>query len=74
MPDLTSRHPVGADSTPNGNGTLDPLLEAEAIRTLLGEAQSRLSRLASALKQFRKQSRAVAAAVQSLRELPPLAP
>jgi len=74
MPDLSTRPHASAAPTPNGNGSDDPLLEAEAIRTLLSEAQSRLSRLASALKQFRKQSRAVRAAMQSLRDLPPLAP
>jgi hypothetical protein len=51
----------------------DPLAEAEAVRALLAEAQSRLARLISALKQHRRQTRAVQAAVASLRQLPPLA-
>ena len=52
----------------------DPLEEAEAIRGPLAEAQSRLTRLIGALKQHRKQTRAVRAAVASLRQLPPLTP
>jgi hypothetical protein len=52
----------------------DPLSEAEAVRALLAEAQSRLARLLAALKQHRRQARAVQAAVASLRQLPPLGP
>src|SRR5262245_2075461 len=61
----------------NGDGPTtpsDPLVEAEAIRTLLAEAQSRLARLIASLKFQRKQARAVRAAVDSLRQLPPLVP
>src|SRR5262245_21448131 len=71
----------GGRQTTNGDpvptpppGVTDPLEEAEAIRGLLAEAQSRLSRLIGALKQHRKQTRAVQAAVASLRQLPPLTP
>lgn len=53
---------------------VDPLTEAEAIKNLLAEAHTRLAHLLAALKQHRRQARAVAAAVQSLRGLPPLAP
>ena len=56
------------------SATFDPLLEAETIRSLLTEAQSRLARLLASLKQFRRQRRALRTAVQSLRELPPLTP
>jgi hypothetical protein len=73
MPDTNGRHAPDQD----GDGAApapDPLAEAEAIRNLLGEAQTRLGRLIGSLKQFRKQSRAVRAAVLSLRELPPLTP
>jgi hypothetical protein len=71
---------------PNGNGkhpgngdnsqpqVFDPLVEAEAVKALLMDALTRTSRLISALKNHRKQARAVRAAVQSLRELPPLVP
>jgi hypothetical protein len=52
----------------------DPLAEAEAIKSLLAEAQPRLARLLAALKQHRRQAKAVAAVVQSLRQLPPLDP
>jgi hypothetical protein len=71
---------------PNGNGkhanngdnsqapVFDPLAEAEAIRGLMLEASTRLGRLIAALKNHRKQTRAVRAAVKSLRDLPPLLP
>jgi hypothetical protein len=49
--------------------TLDPLLEAEALRSVLHDAQARLARLMSALKQQRRQSRALQAAVSSIRNL-----
>jgi hypothetical protein len=61
----------------NGDGPTtpsDPQAEAEAIRTLLAEAQSRLGRLIASLRFHRKQARAVRAAVASLRQLPPLTP
>ncbi len=47
----------------------DPLGEAEALRALLHDAQLRLNRLLSALKQQRRHSRALRAAVDSLRQL-----
>ena len=48
--------------------------EAEAIREMLHEAQARLGRLVIALKQQRKQSRAVKQAMASLRQLQNLNP
>ena len=72
MPKPTNDPPPAngdAPATPS-----DPLVEAEAIRTLLAEAQSRLGRLLASLKFQRKQARAVRAAVDSLRQLPPLVP
>jgi hypothetical protein len=66
-------HPEG-----NGNGTpdsqrlpnLDELIgEAEAIRAVLCESQTRLGRLIAALKQHRRQARLVQAAVESIRHL-----
>jgi hypothetical protein len=69
-PNGSSKHPVNGDSS----HVNDPLAEAEAIRALLTEAHSRLSRLIAALKQHRRQARAVHAAVRSLQELPPLIP
>ena len=51
---------IPATATPTiTQATLDPLSEAEAIRGLLAEAQSRLSRLIAALKLHKKQTRAV---------------
>ena len=55
---------------PPGPAPLDPLAEAEEIRALLAEAQSRLGRLIAALKQHRRQARAVAAAMAQLKNLP----
>jgi hypothetical protein len=48
---------------------LDPIAEAEALRVVMQEALGRTSRLLAALKQHRRQSRAVQAAVESLRRL-----
>ena len=74
-PTHNGRHPGNGDPDPTiTQATLDPLSEAEAIRGLLSEAQSRLSRLIAALKLHKKQTRAVQAAVASLRQLPPLVP
>ena len=66
----SGRHPGNDDATPPDPATLDPLAEAEALRGLLAEAQSRLGRLAAALKLHRRQARAVAAAMAQLRNLP----
>ena len=51
------------------NDMLDSLAEAEALRSLLHDAQFRLSRLLSALKQQRRQTRALHTAMDSLRNL-----
>jgi hypothetical protein len=47
----------------------DPLVEAEALRSLLHEAQMRLNRLLTSLKQQRRHNRALRAAMDSLRGL-----
>lgn len=47
----------------------DPLVEAESLRASLHDAQFRLSRLLSALKQQRRQTRALRSAMDSLRNL-----
>ena len=65
---------ANGDGGPDGNGPGDPLPEAEAIKELLAGAQARLTRLIATLRHFKKQSRAVRAAVESLRQLPPLTP
>jgi hypothetical protein len=66
----------------NGNGAnghqaeaeaFDPLAEAEALKTALQESLNRASRLIPGLRQFRKQHKAVASAMASLRQFP-LAP
>jgi hypothetical protein len=74
MPEPNNKHAGNDNDVPSPNGVIDPLTEAEAVKSLLTDAQLRVNRLIATLKQFRKQSRAVAAAVQSLRQLPPLAP
>jgi hypothetical protein len=52
-----------------GGGLADLIAEAEALRALLAEATARNARLLAALKQHRKQARAVEVAVASLRQL-----
>ncbi len=54
---------------PSESDLLDPLAEAEALRSLLHDAQARLARLLSALKQHRRQTRALRTAMDSLRNL-----
>jgi hypothetical protein len=58
-------------SPPLGDGEQlpDPLLEAEALRSLLHDAQLRLGRLLTALKQQRRQTRALRSVMDSLRNL-----
>jgi hypothetical protein len=50
-------------------GFADVLAETEALRDLLHDACGRVGRLLAALKQQRRQARAVEAAVSSLRQL-----
>ena len=69
-PAADGRHPGNGDAAPPDPAALDLLAEAEAIRALLSEAQSRLGRLAAALKLHRRQARAVADAMVKLRNLP----
>ena len=53
-----------------GGGTIAELIaEAEALRTVMLDASARLSHLLSGLKQHRRQSRAVQAAMHSLKQL-----
>jgi hypothetical protein len=64
--------------TKNGNGAnghqaepsdaFDPLAEAEALKAALQEALNRSSRLVAGMRQFRKQHKAVASAMASLRQ------
>ena len=64
-----------ATSPNGGNGhqlgqpeTFDPLLEADALKAALQEATNRSSRLIAGLRQFRRQRKAVASAMASLRQ------
>jgi hypothetical protein len=56
-------------SPPERMSLADVLAEAEALRALLSEASGGSARLLAALKQQRRQTRAVQQAVQSLRQL-----
>ncbi len=67
IPPARNGTPPPADPSPVPNG-IEPLIEeAESLRTALAEAHTRAGRLASALKQQRRQGRALAAALHSLR-------
>jgi hypothetical protein len=57
------------DSSPESWTLADVIAETEALRTSLQEASGRTARLLSALKHQRRQSRAVKAAMDSLRQL-----
>jgi hypothetical protein len=59
-PSTNGRPPAGIDAL---------LAEAEQLRMLLADASARLGRLLAALKQHRRQARAVQAAVSSLRQM-----
>ncbi len=48
---------------------IDLIEEAEKLRTVFADAATRLARLSAGLKQHRRQSRAVQAAMQSLQQL-----
>jgi hypothetical protein len=54
---------------PERLGIEEIIAEAEMIKTQLQEASARMARLLAALKQQRRQSKAVRAAVASLRQL-----
>jgi hypothetical protein len=56
-------------STDQGGGLAEVMAEAETLRTVLQDASARTARLLSALKQQRRQSRVVQAAMASLRQL-----
>jgi len=59
---------------PEHSGIEEIIVEAEALRVQLQEASVRTSRLIAALKQQRRQSRAVMAAMASLRQIGHLTP
>ena len=61
-------HPNG-DRSERGQSIVELIAEAEELRNVMMDASARLSRLLSGLKQHRRQSRAVQAAMQSLKQL-----
>jgi hypothetical protein len=69
------RTPIMATHNNGSNGqhdeqpeSLDPLVEAEALKAALQEASNHSSRLIAGLRQFRRQHKAVASAMASLRQ------
>jgi hypothetical protein len=72
-PDRNGRQPddrLPPPGTPDrGGGIAELFAEAEALRNLLADAAARAARLVAALKQHRKQARAVEAAIASLRDM-----
>jgi hypothetical protein len=69
---MANREPPSPERNghPDVNGEiLDPLAEAEGLRAALGEAQTRVGCLATALRGFRKQQKTVSSALASLRSL-----
>ncbi len=58
-----------AEAPPAPGGLADVIAETEALRDLLHDAFSRSSRLLAALKLQRRQTKAVAMAMASLRQL-----
>jgi hypothetical protein len=78
METMASRNGHHADVPNSGSHTADEppdlLAEAEALRVLLQDGVARVSRLIAALRQHRKQTRAVQSALGSLRRLQQLEP
>jgi hypothetical protein len=69
------RTPIMAISNNGANGhqtdqsdAFDPRVEAEALKAALQEALNRSTRLIAGLRQFRKQHKAVASAMASLKQ------
>jgi hypothetical protein len=60
------------NTSAHDNEPLDPLAEAELLRTQLHEAFLQAGKLMSILKHQRRENRAVQAAMESLRRLRPL--
>ncbi len=54
---------------PERGGVNELIAEAESLRNLLGDAATRAARLLAALKQQRRQAKAVESALVSLRQL-----
>ncbi len=59
----------GAERSDRGQNIVDLIADAEELRSLIADFSSRAARLVSALKQHRRQTRAVQAAMHSLKQL-----
>jgi hypothetical protein len=57
------------DRQTDQSDSFDPLVEAETLKAALQEALNRSTRLIAGLRQFRKQHKAVASAMASLRQI-----
>jgi hypothetical protein len=68
MPDPTNGR-TPANPSPERGGINDLINEAEELRTLLNDATIRVGRLLAALKQHRRQARAVQAAAAALQQM-----
>ena len=77
MPQPTSNgtRPHELNGTPDSGPSLDDLLtEAEGLRSVLADANTRLARLAAGLRRQRQQSKTIQAAMASLRKLQQIGP
>jgi hypothetical protein len=68
VPSTNGNHPNG-DRSERGPSIAELITEAEALRNVLLDATSRLARVLAGLKQHRRQSRAMQAAMHSLKQL-----
>ncbi len=69
MPEPPGNSHAASDPTNHAAGIEELIAETEALRRALQEAAARAGRLAVALRQQRRQSRVVQAAVETLRGL-----
>ena len=63
------KSPEPATNSLGDSETFDPLVEAEALRNALGEAQHRLGRLMAALRSQKKEKKALNQVWSSLKTL-----
>ena len=75
QPTTNGSRPHELNGTPDSGPNLDDLLtEAEGLRSVLADANTRLARLAAGLRRQRQQSKTIQAAMASLRKLQQIGP